>query len=105
MVIIMILRIFAIAMLPAALLLAVMSRKNFSRYKEDGIFSGAVVRIRRLLSGGSLYSEAQLERVTEDYAFKLFRTAGLVVSVVIILFLILQLSTGYQASTGFQNRR
>ena len=89
MVIIMILRIFAIAMLPAALLLAVMSRKNFSRYKEDGIFSGAVVRIRRLLSGGSLYSEAQLERVTEDYAFKLFRTAGLVVSAIIILFLIL----------------
>ena len=89
MVIIMILRILAIAMLPAALLLAVMSRKNFSRYKSDGIFGGAVVRIRRLLSGGSLYSEAQLERVTEDYAFKLFRTAGLVVSAVIILFLIL----------------
>ena len=47
-----ILRILAIGLIPASLLLAIMSRKNFSKYKSVGIFGGIVLRVRRLLAGG-----------------------------------------------------
>ena len=85
------LRIIAIVLIPVALLLALMSRKNFSKYKSKGILGGIVRRIRQLLAGGGLYSEAELERMTDEYAYKLFRIAGLSVAAVNILFLILSL--------------
>ena len=85
------LRIIAVVLIPVALLLALMSRKNFSKYKSDGILGGIVRKIRQLLAGGGLYSEAELERITDEYAYKLFRMAGISVAAVNILFLILSL--------------
>lgn len=99
-----ILRILAIGLIPASLLLAIMSRKNFSKYKSVGIFGGIVLRVRRLLAGGNLYSETELDRVADEYAYKLFRTVGFTVGIVNILFLLLSWNLSQRQSDNVVQR-
>ncbi len=99
-----ILRILAIGLIPASLLLAIMSRKNFSKYKSVGIFGGIVLRVRRLLAGGNLYSETELNRVADEYAYKLFRTVGFTVGIVNILFLLLSWNLSQRQSDNVVQR-
>lgn len=99
-----ILRILAIGLIPASLLLAIMSRKNFSKYKSVGIFGGIVLRVRRLLAGGNLYSETELDRVADEYAYKLFHTVGFTVGIVNILFLLLSWNLSQRQSDNVVQR-
>ncbi len=99
-----ILRILAIGLIPASLLLAIMSRKNFSKYKSVGIFGRIVLRVRRLLAGGNLYSETELDRVADEYAYKLFRTVGFTVGIVNILFLLLSWNLSQRQSDNVVQR-
>ena len=86
--IITIIEFISVAILIVALMMALISRNNFSKYK-DRLIPGM---LRNLVKGyirkGGIYNTAEFERVAEESLFKLFRYTGISLALLNVSFLL-----------------
>lgn len=94
-----ILGMISIIFISAALMMALISRNNFSKYKDRLIPGMLRNLVRSYIRKGGIYNKAEFETVSEEVLFKLFRFTGAAVFFLNVIFLIIL------GSLGFKNRR
>ncbi len=78
----------SIPILTAALMMALISRNNFSKYKDKLIPQMLRNLVRGYIRKGGIYNTAEFEKVAEENLFKLFRYTGIVSAVLLSIFLL-----------------
>ena len=94
-----ILGMISIIFISAALMMALISRNNFSKYKDRLIPGMLRNLVRSYIRKGGIYNKAEFETVSEEVLFKLFRFTGAAVFFLNVIFLIIL------GSLGLKNRR
>ena len=85
---IVILRIISIILISVALMMALISRNHFSKYKDVLIPKGLQMKIKRYIRKGNVYNTARFEEVSEEFMYKLIRYGGAVTVLMNVAFIL-----------------
>lgn len=99
-----ILRFISIILISVALMMALISRNNFSKYKDVLIPKGIRRKIKIYIRKGKVYNTVRLEEVSEEFMYKMIRYSGAVIALMNVAFILVSYSLSSKYDTNAVRR-